>query len=206
MPVLTYPTSIIVSALRFQLETNTGSFESPLSKTVQTIERAGAGWKADLTYNKLSEANHRTLKAFIASLAGRAGRFYLYDIGDGVPQGPAGGSPLVAGASQTGKTLTVDGLTFSITSILKAGDYFSVVTPSGVELKLLTADANSDGAGASTFTFEPALRESPADNAVITTTNAPVIMMLEDDNSFSWQAHPGRTYSWRISCREAIVP
>ena len=74
---------------------------------------------------------------------------------------PSYGTVLVQGGSQTGTSLTVDGLT----SAPQAGDTFSVA---GVELVYtVTADATVSS-GSSTLTISPALDSSPADNAAIT--------------------------------------
>jgi hypothetical protein len=71
------------------------------------------------------------------------------------------GAPLVNGASQTGSSLVVDG----ITGIPQAGDVFKIA---GIDLVYtLTADAVVTS-GAATLAIDPALATSPADDAVIT--------------------------------------
>ena len=66
------------------------------------------------------------------------------------------GTPLVNGGSQTGTTLTVDGLTI----VPVAGDTFSI---DGVELVYTVLSAT-----ATSLSIYPALDSSPADNAAIT--------------------------------------
>jgi hypothetical protein len=78
-------------------------------------------------------------------------------------RGDGGGTPLVAGASQTGASLNTDGWP-ATTTVLKAGDYFSV----NGELKMVTADCVSDASGNATVEFAPILRSAPADNAALT--------------------------------------
>ena len=74
---------------------------------------------------------------------------------------PSYGTPLVNGASQTGTSLDIDGLT----SAPQAGDVFKIA---GVDLVYtVTADATVTS-GAATLAINPALDSSPADNAVIT--------------------------------------
>ena len=65
------------------------------------------------------------------------------------------------------------------TTVLKAGDFFSVNS----ELKMVTVDATSDGAGDVTVNFVPSLRSSPSDDAVITTTNPVCTMKLTGDST-----------------------
>jgi hypothetical protein len=74
---------------------------------------------------------------------------------------PDYGTVLVNGGSQTGTSLTVDGLT----EAPQAGDTFTIA---GVELVYtVTADATVSS-GAATLTISPALDTSPADNAALT--------------------------------------
>jgi hypothetical protein len=74
---------------------------------------------------------------------------------------PSYGTVLVNGASQTGSSLIIDGLT----GIPSAGDTFKIA---GVDkVYTVTADATVTSGGA-TLSINPALASSPADNAAIT--------------------------------------
>jgi hypothetical protein len=70
----------------------------------------------------------------------------------------SGGPPVVDGSGQLGRRLFVKGLANN-ELILRAGDYFTVQN----ELKIVTQDIYSTGSGGAEFVFEPALRNSPAD-------------------------------------------
>jgi len=136
MPTLTWPTSLPrPSGLTFSLKPNSQSFQSPLTKSTQTMEMPGARWVAVMTWSELVQAEIRTLRAFLAQLRGRAGRVYLWDMSLENPAGVATGTPVVDGAGQTGAALNTTGWT---SAALKAGNYFGV----GSELKVLTADAD----------------------------------------------------------------
>lgn len=187
MSILTFPTLRAPSSSTFQLVTNTLGFQSPLNKTTQTLELPGARWVFALTYQNLTDSERRILKAFIAQLRGAAGRFYLWDHNQPYPSGIATGTPVVNGAGQTGSSLSVSGWTASKTGILKAGDYFQV----GTELKMMVADANSNGSGIATLTFEPPLRAAPANGASIITTRPKCIMRLKDDEQDRFPVIPG---------------
>ena len=74
---------------------------------------------------------------------------------------PSYGTVLVNGASQTGASLAIDGLTVAP----RIGDTFSIA---GVE-KVYTVTANATlTSGGATVAINPSLASSPADNAVIT--------------------------------------
>lgn len=81
---------------------------------------------------------------------------------------PTYGTVLVNGGSQTGTSLSVDGLTTGIT--IKDGDVFTIA---GVnKVYTVTADA-SESSNAATLTIDPALDSSPADDAAITFLSTP---------------------------------
>jgi hypothetical protein len=74
---------------------------------------------------------------------------------------PNYGSVLVDGAAQTGTSLVVDG----ITGTPQAGDTFTIA---GVDLIYTITATPTVTSGSATFTIDPALNSSPADNAAIT--------------------------------------
>ena len=106
--------------------------------------------------------------------------------------GPLGGTPLVAGAGQTGATLATDGWTAAAANRLLRGNTFTIagvyqVNPQSRESTgvlqsfLVTADTASDGAGLASIPIFPSIitsgqfqtvTGSPADNAVITVLGA----------------------------------
>lgn len=72
----------------------------------------------------------------------------------------SGGGPLlVNGLPPSSNSLNCDGADNNVT-VLRAGEFFEV----NGELKLVVSDAESNGAGQLTVTFEPPLREAPPDN------------------------------------------
>lgn len=182
MPI-SMPASPGFTASSFGLETNTRTFESPLSRYTQRVILQGSRWQGSWTLPKMTRIQFAPWQAFLMQLEGQANTFYGFDPDARTPRGVATGTPLVKNGSQTGSSLTTDGWTAGIVGILKAGDYFSV----NGELKMVTADVTSDGSGNATLTFKPPLRSSPADNAPITVTNCTVPMILKDDGQAMWQ-------------------
>jgi len=180
MPV-NLPVGIEFKTTRFGIKTNTQIFISPLSGDTQTAALPGARWTATFTLVTKKRAQIAAVQAFLAGLEGPAGTFYGYDPAATSPQGAGGGTPLVKGGAQSGKTLLTDGWPNN-TSVLKKGDYFTVNN----EYKMITADITSDGSGNATLSFSPRLRSSPADNASITINNPTCVMRLLDDDQTSW--------------------
>lgn len=183
MTILTPPGNTRFLRSRFDIANRTGFFAGTFEPAGETIETPLGLWIASITGPKIKGAELRAWQGFFRQLRGRAGRFYLGDPDHMTPRGTAGGSPLVDGGAQTGNTLLLKGAGLSEPLWLGAGDYFHFDTPTGKrELHALTADAASDGTGAVTVTFEPPLRESPAADAVIVTTNPTAVMMLTADD------------------------
>jgi hypothetical protein len=202
MTTLDMPSTLgFIRASNFYLETNTQIFTSPLNKSVQTVELAGARWRMDITMRQMNRSDAARWIAFLSKLRGISGTFYASDPDWKTNIGVGTGTPLVKGAGQTGTSLLIDGCTASTVGWLKAGDYFSV----GGELKRLTADADTNGSGETTLTFEPYLRASPADNAAITVTAPKVKMRLIDDNQLLWPSNHNSLYGEKtISAFESI--
>lgn len=196
----TLPSGRVPSSSVFSLISNTQAFTSPLSRSTQTIELPGARWQFSLTYQNLSDADARVLKAFLLSLRGAAGRFLLWDHAHPAPAGQAIGSPIVNGAGQLGTTINTAGWSSNITGLLLAGDYIQL----GAELKILTADANSNGTGLAALAFEPPLRTSPGNGSSIIIVKPTAVFRLIDDEQDRFQVAPGKFHDITIAGVEAF--
>jgi hypothetical protein len=184
--------------MSFSLQPNTARFESPLNRSMQTSELPGARWNAVFGWQNLSDADARIMKAWLNSLSGMAGRFYLYDATHPTPSGTAAGTPIVNGASQSGRTLVTDGWTANQSSLLLPGDYIGV----NGQLLVITAAAASNALGQATLSIEPPLRTSPADNAAITVTRPTCTMMLTDDQQDRFDFQQKGFVNLKIECME----
>ena len=198
MSILDFPTlaRATPAAIDWSLVPNTQAFSSPLSGSVQTIERPGARWKASFVMDNLTEADAALLQAFMAQLRGRAGRFRLFNFARPAPRGTLGGAPLVNGAGQIGNALAIDGCAVGATLI--AGDYIGCNS----ELKMVVANAVANGAGQMALTIEPPWRTSPADNAAVTLTKPTAVMMLSNDEN-KWTTRAPFWTNMPIDCVEA---
>lgn len=202
---VTYPVTLPATpgftATRFRLVSNTLVHQSPLSRVEQALERAGALWAAEYTLPTMKRAQAAAWVAALVSLRGRFGTFSAFDPDAKTARGSAPGTPLVMGASQTGHALISDGWGLSQTGILFAGDYIEVAG----RLYMIVQDASSDGAGTgeATLSIEPALRESPADNAAIITANTKVKMRLSADET-GWDADQVSRFGLSFAGVEAL--
>lgn len=205
MTILAMPASPAFRSSRFAFEGNARTFESPISRTVQTAYFLGARWRADYTLPPMRRDKAAAWLAWGASLNGQVGRFYAGDPAAKVARGIATGTPLVNGADQAGAALITDGWTPSTSGILLAGDYIAYDTASGRSLHILTADVNSDGGGNATLPIAPSIRVAPANNATIIVSAPTCVMMLAND-LFDWSVDQALVYGLAFAAVEAIVP
>lgn len=155
---------------------NTQAFESPLTRSVQTLALPGARWACSLTWANLDAADAARMRAFLYALRGRAGRFYVPHPTVKRPRGTAAGTPLVAGSGQTGATLATDGWTAGAT--LLAGDLIGF---GASELRVVISDATADGSGAMSIVIDEPMRASPADNSALVLIEPKCVMRLAAD-------------------------
>ncbi len=186
--------TIVPSFVVMNMVGNTAVFSSALTASAQTLDRGGLKWQAVYTYTELRGDDRGVMMGLIAELRAQANRLRV-SVYDNPKRGLYGGTPLVDGAAQTGSSLSIKGCTINITNWIRKGDYFSVDVNGEHELKMATADVNSDGTGLATLLFEPRLREDPLDDAVIFVEDGVlakpqgIFMMSEPEQN--WSSRPG---------------
>lgn len=184
----------------FRKLSNTQTFESPFTAGVQTMVLPGARWACAARFDNLQPADRAKLLAFLASLRGTAGRFYLGNLGQPTPRGTALGTPLIKGASQTGASLITDGWTAGAT--LLAGDFIGF--NAGAELRMLIADATADGSGNMTLSLDEPIRVSPGDNTALVTAAPTCIMRLTGDE-IGTDYNPGSFSNFTLDAVESFA-
>ena len=187
------------STLSMELQANTALFPSPLVASQQILDRGGLKWLATYNFTNVSADKRAILMGLLARVRGQANRLRV-PVYDNPKRGAYGGTPLVNGASQTGSVLAIDGCSNNITDWITAGDYFSVVVNGEHELKMCTQDNSSNGTGQiATLEFEPRLRASPLNNAIIRVEDGvlpkPVGIFTLVGQTAGWSSRPFQTSS-----------
>jgi len=160
----------------------------------QVRSRGGHRWLLSATWPVLKRFEWAAFFGFAQLQRGQYCAFTFVLPGTlATPQGVATGTPLVNGASQTGRSVLTKGWTHSITGILKAGDVIKFAGHNKVYM--LTADADSDGSGNAALSIEPALFVSPADSEALTVSNVPFTVAFTRDTRESDVA-PGMFFSF----------
>lgn len=147
----------------------------------QARQIGGQYWEMTATFSPMTRAQFNPILAFVIKQRGSYDTFTLVPPVISTGQGTPTGTPLVNGASQTGRTLITDGWT-NDTLIFKAGDYLKLSGHDKVYMVTADVQSNSSGqttsSGTSQLSIEPALVSSPADNEAITHTSVPFTVAL----------------------------
>ena len=178
--------SISPTRTTWSLLTNTKQFSSPLTGATQSIGRAGERWHVMLEFSNLHNDDRADLLAFIMKLNGAEHRFTVHDHAY-VQRGAGGGTPTVDAGGQTGSTLDLLGGPLSQTAWLEPGDWFSFDN----ELKMVTAQCDTDGAGGATVSFIPKIRVSPSALAAVDIVAPVVGKFVLVQRQLSWTNTPG---------------
>lgn len=147
--------------------------------TRQTRSRGGQRWLFELMYRSLSQADFRTLFAFLVAQNGQYETFSFSPPLLKDARGAATTSPTVDGASQIGRSINTTGWNVSTSGLLLKGDFISFA--GHPKVYVVSADVDSDGAGDAVVAFEPALMASPADAAAITYKDVAWTCALAED-------------------------
>jgi len=142
--------------------------------------------------------------AFIMSLNGQQGTFYLQDPyqfrSRGNIKNYPGASGSVQGADQIGESIVTDGWPTGVANLFKKSDWISI----GGRLYQLRGDVNSDGGGVATLPIWPFARKDLANDATILTgENAKGIFRMLHFPRLEWNVEEQRD-GISFSCEEAF--
>lgn len=200
---ITYPLSMPTTGVRsitLRARQVVAATASPFTGQQQLVRHQGGWWEAEVTLPPMMRADAEEWIGFLMSLRGRWGTFLLGDPNATSPRGTWAGTPLVNGASQTGETLNVDG--FSAGATARRGDYITLGSGGSARLYKVLSDETAAG-GAMTLDLFPRLRESPADNAAVATSNTTGLFRLAS-NETEWSIDVARIYGITFAAIEAI--
>lgn len=192
----TWPSDIIARACDLYLQKNTSRFVSPITRTIQTLDRPGRRWIGQFNFRLGTRARAQRM---IATLD-KGDSFLLWDMRHPQPINGLIAGVLVNGAHLRGNTsIAIDGLPISQTH-LKAGDLIGI----GGKLYRLTADVAANGSGQATATINRGLLADVADNAAVTLNKPTVEMLLTDDDQQSYMLDIDRVYDITLSFHESL--
>ena len=142
----------------------------------QARQIAGQFFSMTATFPPMTRAQFAPIDAFVMKQRGQYETFTLVLPVLSTGLGSPAGTPLVNGASQTGRSIITDGWTNNI-QIFKAGDYLKFANH-GKVYKVIADVSSHETLGTATIDIEPALVTSPVNDSAITHTNVPFLVSL----------------------------
>ena len=191
-----------IDSLRFTNIHSVAMLRSPWSFATQTQQHSGEMFGAEVSIAPCNRVQAAPWIAFLASLRGPVGTFYLpVEKVAQTPRGAATGTPVVNGSVSSGsETIATKGWSNNITNILRKGDYIQI----GVRLYQILSDHNTDGSGYTTVDVFPSVREALVDNTPITTSNPKGLFRLDSSEITTYEADAERLYSISFTAVEAL--
>lgn len=197
---LNFPATPAIQKHTLRLVSNNASSDSIFTNQQQIIERAGAYWSYNIVLPPMTLTTAQAWIAFLIQLRGKFGTFYFSDPDGNIINGTPLGSPLAGTLAADRMSLASSGWTASKTGLLMPGDWISFANG---EYKRVTAQVNSDGSGAATINFMPAMRTPVTGASAIQTTAAKgIFRMTLNDTEFN--SDEMKHYGLSLSFREAF--
>lgn len=188
---LALPTHTGIRSIEFRSVNAVAYERSPFTFVGQAQASAGQMWMADVTLPPMKRADAEKWVAWLISLRGQFGTFYL-------------GDPLADDAAGTATSATITGIagnnyvTTTMTGTLLAGDWFSLGSGSSKRLYKVTADRSGSG----TMYIYPSLRAN-ASSAAADLTYPQGLFRLAS-NETSWSVSEASIYGISFSAMEAV--
>ena len=203
---LSLPTSIGIAQIEFRAANAVAVSRSPFTYSTQVHAYSGQSWQADVTLPSIRRDLAEEWVAWLISLKGQLGTFYLGDPNAVTPRGSARDTDTiqVSGATSSGNTLAIDSAPASQTGYLKAGDYMQVGTGLNRQLFKVLADVNTNGSGQATVDIWPDVRTSIANNAAVTVENTKGIFRLSS-NEQGFSINEASFYGISFGAMESII-
>lgn len=196
MATITFPSSPAPQSMSWRLVQPAQLNISAWTGARQVLPSGRGWWECSLSLPPIvGESAVGNWRAFIAAAQGVANDFKV-PVNE-IAQSSSTATPRVNGAGQTGRTLITDGWPVS-TTVLNGGQFVTI----GDQLLQLTANVVSDSSGNATISFAPAIRVSPADNALIEYKNPYALMYFAEEPGYS--VEPGLVYSISFNLRESF--
>lgn len=175
-----------------------GAWQTPTGPgAAQRLERLGSRFALDIVTGQLRWIEDR--RAWIRALLLGISDTVLYPIPQpGLVIGNPG-APRVAGASQAGQVLVVDG--FMPGYILQLAQAVSIITAGQRYAYVSTADTSANASGVMFMQIWPPLRRSPADNDTCEVAN-PMIEGALSGNEKGWTDERAHTVGLQLTITE----
>lgn len=202
---LSLPTSIGIAQIELRATNAVAVSRSPFTFSTQVHAYTGSAWQADVSLPSIRRDLAEDWVAWLLSLRGQLGTFYLGDPNAVTPRGSARDTDTVftSAAVSSGSSIAVDSAPTSITGYLKAGDYVQVGAGTARQLFKVLADVDTNSLGEATIDVWPNVRTSIANNSLITVENAKGLFRLSS-NEQTYSINEASFYGISFGAMEAL--
>lgn len=202
---LSLPTSIGIAQIELRATNAVAVSRSPFTFSTQVHAYTGSAWQADVSLPSIRRDLAEDWVAWLLSLRGQLGTFYLGDPNAVTPRGSARDTDTVftSAAVSSGSSIAVDSAPTSITGYLKAGDYIQVGTGTARQLFKVLADVDTNSLGEATIDVWPNVRTSIANNSLITVENTKGLFRLSS-NEQTYSINEASFYGISFGAMEAV--
>ena len=199
---LALPTHTRISQVSLTASNAVAYSRSPFTFAGQAHAYSGQIWQADVTLPPMRRTDAEQWIAWLVSLRGQLGHFFLGDPLGCRARGLANtfaGTPIIT--SQTGGTIAVTGASASKDGWLLAGDYIQIGTGSDATLHKVLQDVNTDSSGNVSLDVWPHVRGTRSESVIVADTKGRFRLAT---NEQSWSINNASVYGISFSAMEKI--
>ena len=195
----TFPTSPAVSEIKIVSDQPTFNSLAESGKR-QSRYAGGHLWDLTLTFPPMERATFEPINGFVMSQDGSLDEFDYVPPTTATPRGGWGSTVSVVGAHVAGDTtIDMDGFNPNSTDVVKVGDILRFFGHSKVYM--VVANATSTG-NLATLHIRPALIASIIDTEVVTFTNVPFTVFVDD--ILEYKVSRQGFYTYTVKLKESL--
>lgn len=202
---LSLPTHTGISQVEFRTTNAVAYSRSPFTFAGQVHAYAGQMWQVDVTLPPMRRTDAEQWVAWLVSLKGQVGLFYLGDPLALIPMGSARDADvfIVNGAVSSGSTIPLRQAPANKTAYLKAGDFLHIGSGTSRQLFKVLTNTDTDVDGRATVDVWPNVRTTIANAAAVTVEATQGVFRLTTSEQ-SWSVSSAAVYGISFSAMEAL--
>lgn len=204
---LSLPTTIGIGEIELRANNVVGVSQSPFTYKQQVVQHQGQRWEASVSIPPVRKDLAEAWIAFLISLKGPVGTFYLGDPNMATPSGAATGSDTVtvSTSSYVGDEALpiVNSGGAAVTNFLRAGDYIQIGSGVTQTLHKVLTDTTLASDGTASVDIWPALRTFVAPGTSVVHQSAKGVFRLSSPMT-SWSINNSSVYGISFDAVEVI--
>lgn len=203
---LSLPTTIGIGEIELRANNVVGVSQSPFTYKQQVVQHQGQRWEASVSIPPVRKDLAEEWIAFLISLKGPVGTFYLGDPNMATPRGAVGSSDtitLASGASAGDETVDLNKGSSAVSGFLLPGDYIQIDTDADRTLHKVLNTVDLDASGNGTADIWPHVRGTVAQGTTVVHQSATGKFRLTSGLT-SWSINNASTYGISFDAVEVI--